>query len=403
MILALALLAAAGLALATAALLALARARRAAGAARAEAAAAAAAAEAADRRRREALGDLPFAALRVGRDGRLLEANRAALEAFPFLVPGMGVLEAFGEHRLAERVEAALAGLAPQRFEVRLFSGGRRTYRAAVSPYEVGDAREALVFLTDTSEAVAYQELRSQFVANVSHELRTPLTGLRGLLEALDDEGMDPVVRRDFVARASRETQRLEALISDILFLSELEATHGLPSDAVSDLAQAVAAAVDELGPLAAAQGVRLEGVAPAPAWAPLTDRMALTVARNLLENAAKYAGPGAVARAEVTAAGDRVLLVVSDDGAGIPERHLPHVFERFYRADPSRSKRLGGTGLGLSIVKHIAERFGGRAHATSREGFGTTVTVELPAASPPGTRGEGATAGARGVAGAGP
>ena len=72
-------------------------------------------------------------------------------------------------------------------------------------------------------------------------------------------------------------------------------------------------------------------------------------------------------------------MLVVSDDGAGIPERHLPHVFERFYRADPSRSKRLGGTGLGLSIVKHIAERFAGSAVATSREGFGTTVTVTLP------------------------
>ena len=74
---------------------------------------------------------------------------------------------------------------------MRLFADGRRTYRAAVEPYEVGDAREALLFLTDASEAVAYQELRSQFVANVSHELRTPLTGLRGLLEALGDPAMD--------------------------------------------------------------------------------------------------------------------------------------------------------------------------------------------------------------------
>ena len=82
---------------------------------------------------------------------------------------------------------------------------------------------------------------------------------------------------------------------------------------------------------------------------------------------------------------GDTVVLTVADDGAGIPERDLPHVFERFYRADPSRSKRLGGTGLGLSIVKHIAERFGGEAVATSREGFGTTVTVSIPASPGPG------------------
>ena len=148
----------------------------------------------------------------------------------------MSVLETFSEHLLAQRVEAALATLESQSFEVRLFADGRRTYRAAVEPYEVGDAREALLFLADASEAVAYQELRSQFVANVSHELRTPLTGLRGLLEALGDPAMDAGTRRDFVARASGETQRLEALISDILFLSELEATQGLPATTSSDL-----------------------------------------------------------------------------------------------------------------------------------------------------------------------
>ena len=111
------------------------------------------------------------------------------------------MLEAFSEHQLAERVDAALADLEPERFEVRLFADGRRTYAVTLEPYEVGGAREILVLLTDASEAVDYRELRSQFVANVSHELRTPLTGLRGLLEALDDPAMDPAVRRDFVRR----------------------------------------------------------------------------------------------------------------------------------------------------------------------------------------------------------
>jgi signal transduction histidine kinase len=111
---------------------------------------------------------------------------------------------------------------------------------------------------------------------------------------------------------------------------------------------------------------------------------MARTVFQNLVENAVKYGGPNARVVVEVradTAAGV-AELVVSDDGPGIAERHLPHVFERFYRADPSRSKRLGGTGLGLSLVKHIAERAGGRAEAVSREGFGTTVTVTIPLAN---------------------
>jgi signal transduction histidine kinase len=115
---------------------------------------------------------------------------------------------------------------------------------------------------------------------------------------------------------------------------------------------------------------------------------MTMTVVRNLLENAVKYAGPGATAVIRVRRGDDTVVLSVADDGAGIPERHLPHVFERFYRADPSRSKSLGGTGLGLSIVKHIAERFGGAAAVSSREGFGTTITVTLPALDGTGTAG---------------
>jgi two-component system phosphate regulon sensor histidine kinase PhoR len=341
------------------------------------------AADAAERRRSEVLKDLPFVALRLDGDGRLVEANVIALERFPYLVPGMSLLEAFSENRLVAGFDAALASLESERFEVRLFADGRRTYRIAIEPYLVDRVPEALVFLTDASEVVDYQELRSQFVANVSHELRTPLTGLRGLLEALDDPGMDPVIRRDFVRRASSETQRLEALITDILFLSELEATSGSPSSERTDLAEAAEISAHELDELADEHGVTVRLVVEGPAWAPLTDTMARTVVRNLMENAIKYAGPGATAVVSVSRAEDAVVLSVADDGAGIPERDLQHIFERFYRADPSRSKRLGGTGLGLSIVKHIAERFGGSATAVSREGFGTEVTVTLPRVNP--------------------
>jgi signal transduction histidine kinase len=383
-IVALALVSLAAVGIAVAAIVAVRRSRAQEARARAEAAEAVSGTAVAERRARAALQDLPFVALRIDREGRLVDSNIAALESFPFLTPGMSVLETFSEHLLAQRVEAALATLESQSFEVRLFADGRRTYRAVVQPYEVGDAREALLFLADASEAVAYQELRSQFVANVSHELRTPLTGLRGLLEALGDPAMDPGTRRDFVARASGETQRLEALISDILFLSELEATQGLPATTSSDLSQAVSSVAGELEGMAAEYGVALEVELPGPAWTPLTERMAHTVVRNLVENALKYAGPGARAVASVRLEGDGVVLRVTDDGAGIPERHVNHVFERFYRADPSRSKRLGGTGLGLSIVKHISERFAGRATASSREGFGTTITVSLPGAPPP-------------------
>jgi two-component system, OmpR family, phosphate regulon sensor histidine kinase PhoR len=340
-------------------------------------------AETAEERRRATFAALPLAALRVDSANRLLEANVRALEWFPHLVAGQPIIEEFGEHEFADQVSEALVDGQPRRFEVRLFADGRRTYRVAV---DVLEGPEALVFLTDLTEAIAYQDLRSQFVANVSHELRTPLTGLRGLLEALDDPDMDRAIHDRFVTQATAETVRLEALITDILFLSELEATQGMPSDARSDLRYAVAMATELVAADAATYRVAVRVADGDAAWTPLSERMSLTVARNLLENAVKYAGQGASVDVTIEHAPDGwVRLVVADDGAGIPERHLPHVFERFYRADASRSKRLGGTGLGLSIVKHIAERFAGNAEAQSREGIGTTITVVLPEAIGPG------------------
>ncbi|MCB0882211.1 MAG: hypothetical protein KDC33_08360 [Thermoleophilia bacterium] len=334
---------------------------------------------------------MPLAALRVDADTHVVEANARARERFPHVAPGQRLLEAFGEHRLAEAVAGSLREGVPRTIELRLFSTDRRTYRVQVEPLGGAGAAEALVHLTDLTEAVAYAELRFQFVANVSHELRTPLTGLGGMLEALEDPDIDPATHDRFVRRAGAEIQRLDALISDILFLSDLQSHPGNPSGEQADLAAVARQTRDELADKAAAQEITLAVEACPPTWVPLTPTMAGTVVRNLMENAVRYSGPQSTVVARLTASepppertGDWVALEVMDNGVGIPERHLPHVFERFYRADPSRSKQMGGTGLGLSIVKHIAERFGGEATASSREGFGTTVRVVLPRVEAP-------------------
>ena len=118
-----------------------------------------------------------------------------------------------------------------------------------------------------------------------------------------------------------------------------------------------------------------------APALVPLGDRLARTIGINLVENAIKYGGPSTHVQVALAVEpdGGECRLTVTDTGPGIDEHHLPHIFERFYRVDASRSKRMGGTGLGLSIVKHIIERSGGTIAAESRLGFGTTVSVTLP------------------------
>ena len=337
-----------------------------------------------ERRRLASFDHLPLAALLVDRAGRIREINSLAREKFPHVTPGRGILASFGEHRFAEEVDAALSVGQQRTFEVRLFADERRTYRVSVEPITVSARPEALVFMTDHTDAVAYQELRSQFSANVSHELRTPLTGLAGLIEALGDPMIDPETHTRFVDRAANEIQRLVALISDVLFLSELEATQGIEPVTRSDLLLSIAHAIEALGDVAAEHHVTITVIAEQEIWTPLTDRMSMTVVQNLIENAIKYGGSGSEAVVETRLAPDRrwVELICRDTGAGIAERHLPHIFERFYRADASRSKRLGGTGLGLSIVKHIAERFGGDVAATSREGFGTTIVVRLPVVS---------------------
>ncbi len=327
---------------------------------------------------------LPMTALLIDADAVVTDANPAAAQAFPFLRTGVGILEAFGDHMLATRVRDALSSGEDDEFELKLFVEGRRTFRVQVVPFHAAGAVAAVLTLADATQAVAYQDLRSQFVANVSHELRTPLTGLRGMLEALEDPDIPPDMREDFVHRSRVETERLEALINDILFLSELEAAQGDPTGERSDMGAIAHLVADELAGEAAEQGVRIVVAAQDGSWTALTDRMAHTVVRNLVENAVRYAGPGATATARVGHADGMVVTEVQDDGLGIPEKDVPHVFERFYRADPSRSRRLGGTGLGLSIVKHIAERLGGSASITSREGFGTIVTVAIPAADAP-------------------
>ena len=324
---------------------------------------------------------LPTTAVLVGPASEVERVNPAAMRAFPFLRTGVSVLEAFGDHQLASRVREALETSRDDEFELRLFVEGRRTFRAQVVPFSAGGEPGAVLTMVDATQAVAYQDLRSQFVANVSHELRTPLTGLRGMLEALEDPEMPADMRADFVRRSRFETERLEALVDDILFLSELEAAQGDPIGERTDMGAVAREVASELAGEAGEQGVTLVVDAADGMVTPLTERMAHTVVRNLAENAVRYAGTGSTATVRVGRDGDMVVVEVQDDGLGIPEKDVPHVFERFYRADPSRSRRLGGTGLGLSIVKHITERLGGSASITSREGFGTIVTARIPAA----------------------
>ncbi len=245
-----------------------------------------------------------------------------------------------------------------------------------VVPYEINGQTETIVYLSEPGDLAAYQELRAGFTASVSHELRTPLARLLALLDSaeLPDSNVP-----ELIELARREVRQIGELIDDVLFLSELESGKEVVSLGISAAVPLLREVADELAESAERAGVVIEIEGADETELPLRPRMIRVIARNLIENAIRYAGPGATLSLSVTSdAGRGVDLTASDDGAGVAEHELARLFERFYRADRARTSR--GTGLGLAITKHIVTSADGDVIASGGEGQGLTVRCTFPA-----------------------
>ncbi len=223
---------------------------------------------------------------------------------------------------------------------------------------------------------------QQEFVADASHELRTPLALIRANAEILKRESARPLTENiASVDDIIQETDRLNALVTQMLTLARAESSLPAQSFAAVNLGELAEDTVREMRLLASEKGISISAQASGDTMVSgdaLRLRELLTI---LLDNSMKYSEAGASVTVGIRPAGDKVLLEVSDNGRGIPEEALPRIFERFYRADKARSRELGGSGLGLSIAKWIAEVHKGTIGIESRRGEGTTVTVGLPAA----------------------
>jgi two-component system phosphate regulon sensor histidine kinase PhoR len=285
----------------------------------------------------------------------------------------MSAVAVFRRHEVEEVLQAALqTGEAARDLEL----GAVLEVRARRLP-----GGQLLVVVQDVTRERRAEAVRRDFVANVSHELRTPLASLRAMAETLRDGGLeDPQLRVRFLGQMLEEVDRMTRLVNDLLDLSALEAgVVRLRREELQarELLEAVARRYQQA---ASRRGV---GLAVRPGEARLQgDRDRLEQALgNLVDNAVKYTPPGGRVELGVEAGGAEVRLVVEDTGPGVPPEHLPRIFERFYRADPSRSREEGGTGLGLAIAKHIALAHGGRVEACNRPEGGARFAVVLPAA----------------------
>jgi two-component system phosphate regulon sensor histidine kinase PhoR len=299
---------------------------------------------------------------------------------------GQTILRTLRETAFEEMVTEALATNSPQTRDV-LVSGLKpprsfEVYAAPMMDQESGHG--AVMIFRDISRLKRLEEVRREFVANVSHELRTPLSIFHGYLENLmDSPEMPREEQAEIFAVLDKHSQRLHALLEDLLILARLESRHDQLDCEEIALEAFVPAVCEDWKAKMAKKKIALSIELP-PNLPPLTaDPMRLEqVMNNLLENALKYTEANGDIRVRAAERAGGIELRVEDTGIGIPPADLPHIFERFYRADKARSRERGGTGLGLSIVKHIVQLHGGSVSAQSKYGSGTAIILTWPPAA---------------------
>ena len=264
---------------------------------------------------------------------------------------------------------------------------GHRPLRFYVSPMrQDGKVVGALAMVEDITELRRLEQVRTDFVANVSHELKTPLTSIKGFVETLLDGAINnPPMAEKFLKIIMLEAERLTRLINDILSISKLESgMNDVPTERVQ-LDKMAFEVADMLRIHAEEKQVTINAHRnKKPVYIIGNPDHVEQMLINLIDNAIKYNKPGGSVTVHVFGNDREANVTISDTGIGIPEEHLPRLFERFYRVDKGRSRSMGGTGLGLAIVKHIVRGMNGEIEVHSKFGEGTEFLVTLPIAPPP-------------------
>ncbi len=301
---------------------------------------------------------------------------------------GKTPFEVIENEELEKLVESAQSTNATQAAELELFGIKPRRLLVRVVPL-AGEPGGLLAVFVDVTDIRRLESMRKDFVANASHELRTPVTAVRSAAETLRFAmESDPESATHFLDIIERNAERLQRLVEDLLDLSRIESREFKLTVEDEDLSELVTQVVALFRERAEKKQIRLSADVPKNFPLVRVDRRAFEqVVTNLVDNALKYSPEKATvvvrAREEEGRKGRmRARISVIDTGQGIEERHLPRLFERFYRVDTGRSRELGGTGLGLSIVKHLCDALGGSIRVESVVGKGSTFSFAIDEAS---------------------
>ncbi len=335
------------------------------------------------------LASMAEGVLAVDSQERVISMNTACgrlLGLDPMQAQGRLLQEVVRNVDLSRFITRALGGPEPVEADVLLHGDRQRVMQAQGSALHdlEGGAIGAVVVLNDVTDFRRLEHIRRDFVANVSHELKTPITSIKGFVETLLDGAMrDPVDSERFLRIIDKQAERLHAIIEDLLSLSKIEQSEdadtivlepSLVRPVLESAAHACQAAAKE-------RDIAVTISCDAELKGKLNPMLLEQAIINLLDNAIKYSEPGREVRVGSEASDGELIITVADRGNGIAAEHMPRIFERFYRVDRARSRKLGGTGLGLAIVKHIVQAHRGRIDVDSTLGVGTTFTIHLPRA----------------------
>ena len=323
----------------------------------------------------------------VDNEERIIKMNAAAAEFFERdaeICQGRDLHEVIRNSALQQFVRRSIASQVPEEDDIALYHNGERTLHLQSSP--LLDANKepigTLVVFDDVTQFRRLENMRRDFVANVSHEIKTPLTAIKGFVETLQQGNCESLEEsRRFLGIIQKHVDRLSSIVEDLLSLSRIEQedegrTIKVEAGNISEIFRSV---LQLCRPKAQEKNINVTIGGDDQISADFDSSLIEQAIVNLLDNAIKYSEPDSTIHLKAHRNDSEIRISVEDQGIGIAKKHLPRLFERFYRVDKARSRKMGGTGLGLAIVKHIAQAHGGHVTVESTLGKGSTFTIHLP------------------------
>jgi two-component system phosphate regulon sensor histidine kinase PhoR len=317
---------------------------------------------------------------------RVISINQTAGEMFNIpmaSVFGRSVMEIIRNHEFQEFLDRSMSTGESVESDILHYNDGERIFNVQCTPLlDMQKRIGGLVVISDVTQLRRLENMRRDFAASVSHEIKTPLTAIKGFVETLCTGGVDDVEETQrFLTIIDKHVNRLATIIDDLMQLSRIER-----DDEIEQIGLARCRIADVVNTAIGlcAEGIQDKGIdiqlSCEPDLSGCFDATLLEQAAvNLLDNAVKYSPEKSVIRIEALTVDDEIQIRFTDQGMGIAKKHLPRLFERFYRVDKARSRKLGGTGLGLAIVKHIAQAHGGNVTVASELEKGSSFTLHLP------------------------